>query len=108
MKVIAFFMIVCLIFLTGSPGKAKASRTSTTKTCCHGIEKKSHSSREQKDDCGQGMCNIMLSCPGCGFLTVDPIMVKPLNPISKEFQATPYAMGDLSGYSLINWNPPKV
>ena len=108
MKVIAFFMIVCLVFLTVSPGKAEVMHTATVKTCCHGMEKQAPSNPKQKDDCDRGMCNNTLTCPGCSFLTVDPIVVKPLVPISKDLQATPYHMGDLSDYSLVNWNPPKV
>jgi len=108
MKVIAFFMMVCLVFLTAFPGKAKAMHTSTMKICCHGVEKQGPFNPKQKDDCDRGMCNIILSCPGCSFLVVDPIVVKPLTPIAKELQVTPYHMGDLSDYSMINWNPPKV
>ena len=105
---IAFFMMVCLVFLTASPGKAEAMHTATIKTCCHGTEKQAPCDPKQKDDRGRGMCNITLTCPGCSFLTVDQIMVRPLIPIAKELQVTPYQMGDLSDHSLINWNPPKV
>ena len=108
MKVTAFFMIVCLSFLTAFPVKAKAMHTSAIKTCCRGMEKQAPCNPVQKDDCSGGMGNITLTCPSCSFLTVDRTVVKPLIPIFKEIQTTPYHMGDLSGYSLINWNPPKV
>jgi len=108
MKVAAFFMIVCMVSFTAFPGKVKAMCTSTVKTCCHKMEKQAPCNPQQKDDCGKGMCNTMLSCASCGFLTVDPILVKPLIPIAKELQLTPYHMGNLSDYSLLNWNPPKV
>jgi hypothetical protein len=106
MKVTAFLMIVCMAFLMAFSGKVKAMDTISIKSCCHGAEKPCHP--HQKDDCNKGMCTIILSCPICCFLAVDPIMVKPLIPISKELQTTPYHIGDLSDYSLINWNPPKV
>ena len=108
MKVTAFFMMICLVFLTAFPWKAEAMHTSTVKTCCHGTEKQAPCDPKQKDDCGKGVCNNTLTCPSCSFLTVDPIAANPLIPIAKELQATPYHMGDLSDYSLINWNPPKV
>ena len=104
----AFFMIVCLAFLSVFPGKVKAMRTTSMKACCHGIEKQKPCNPKQKDDCSLGICNMILSCSTCGFLTVDPITVKPLIPVSMELQLTPYHMGNLSDYSLINWNPPKV
>lgn len=82
--------------------------TSEMKTCCHEMAKRTPSAPDQKDDCGQRGCNIILSCPACSFLTVDPIFVKPLIPIAIELQVIPYHMGSLSDYTLPNWNPPKV
>src|ERR1700742_2721705 len=90
MKVIAFFMIVCLGLLAAFPVKATAMRSSTVKNCCHGMEKKVPSDHKQKDDCSGGMCNVILSCPACSFLTADTIMIKPLIPTPKESEATPY------------------
>jgi hypothetical protein len=108
MKVTAFLMIVCMALLMVFPAKAKAMGTASVKSCCHQSEKQQPCHPQQKDDCSKGMCTIMLSCPVCCFLAVDPILVKPLIPVYKELQVTPYHMGNLSGYSLINWNPPKV
>ncbi|WP_259069125.1 hypothetical protein HDF24_05205 [Mucilaginibacter sp. X4EP1] len=108
MKVTAFLMLVCLAFLMVFPTGAKPMHTVAVKNCCHGTEKQQPCHPQQNDDCGQGMCNVMLCCPTCCFFTVDPIVVKPLIPTVKELQVIPYHMGNLSGYSLINWNPPKV
>ncbi|MCR8560264.1 hypothetical protein KXD93_21610 [Mucilaginibacter sp. BJC16-A38] len=108
MKVIALMMVFCLVFLSAFPGRAKTIKPSAKESCCHKMSKQSPCSSKQNNDCGQGTCNTMLSCAGCGFLKVDPISVGPVFSVVKELTAISYNTGDLSGYARFNWNPPKV
>jgi hypothetical protein len=108
MKVVAFVMI-CLFCLSGISWKAGSLSTSAKETCCHKMAKQSSHSHKQNNDCGgNGVCNMLLCGAGCGFLKVDPVTVNPVIPILKESPVTPYHIGDLSDYSLSNWNPPRV
>jgi hypothetical protein len=108
MKVVAFVMIMCLVLVSAIPGREKTIVVLTKENCCHKMIKHSPCRHEQKDDCGRGSCNTMLSCATCGFLKAERITVNPIIPVLKETLITPYLMGDLSDYSIPNWNPPKV
>ena len=101
-------MVVCLVFLSVNPGSAKTMQPNANKSCCHKTSKQLPGSPKPDNDCGSGACNIMLACSGCGFFKVEPITVNALVPVLTKVPVTPYLMRDLSDYSLISWNPPKV
>jgi hypothetical protein len=108
MRASAFLMIGCLIFLSAFAGKVKTSSRVVKENCCHKMAKQTPCSSTQNNDSGRGMCYTMLSCASCGFLKVDPVLVNAVPPVLIKVQVTPYHMGDLSDYSISNWNPPKV
>ncbi|WP_143013788.1 hypothetical protein [Mucilaginibacter sp. OK268] len=106
MKATALFLVICMVFVSVFAVKAKGS--SMFEKCCHKTTKSQSCEHQQKDDCGQGMCNTMLSCNTCGFLFVEQVTVKPIVPVLKERSVTPYLSGSLSAYSSSSWRPPKV
>jgi hypothetical protein len=109
MKAVAFVMMICLVFLSGFTGNAKSLTASTKENCCHQKAKQSTPcSAEHKGDGCNEMCNPVFSCAGCGFLKVNRLSVNPAPFVLKEVSLTIYYMGDLSDYSAVNWNPPKV
>jgi hypothetical protein len=108
MKVIAFIMVACLVFLSSISGKAETMQSAVVKTCCHKMEKTMPCKHEQKNGCADGMCNTVLSCGMCGFLKVDPIRANAVAPVLKPLQLATYSVGATSDYSLSMWNPPKV
>jgi len=87
---------------------AKANSMGVLEKCCHKTTKSQSCEHQQKDDCGAGMCNTMLSCNTCGFLFVEQVTVNPIVPVVKEQSVTPYLSGSLSAYSSSSWRPPKV
>jgi len=100
--------MLCFVLLSVIPAKATVNGISGTNNKCHNTPaKQSPCNSSPKNDCGQGICNI-LSCPYCGYLKTDPIAVDPVVPVLMELKFSPYYIGDLSDYSMINWNPPKV
>ena len=108
MKVASFLLMLCFVFLSAIPVKAKDRCVSMKEKHCHKMAaKQSPCNPSPKNNCGQGMCNT-LSCTSCGYLKTDPILVDAVIPVLTESQFIPYHIGALSGYSMINWNPPKI
>jgi len=108
MKVIAFFMVFCMFFLSSIPGRGNIVQTSIKENCCHKMTKNTPCNSNQKDDCSRGVCNTMLSCSTCGFLQTEPVRIKTIVPVLKECPVTRYLVGNGSDFSLSCWNPPKV
>ena len=107
MKVVAFVIMFCLVFLSLFPGKAETAMPALSKSHCP-MATHSPCKPKQANDCGQGTCSTMLSCATCGYLKSEPITIKALVPVIKDSALTPYNMGGLADYSPSNWNPPKV
>ncbi|NNU34009.1 hypothetical protein HK413_07290 [Mucilaginibacter sp. S1162] len=76
--------------------------------CCKKQTKACKRTPEPKDDCAAGNCSMLLTCGICGFLTVDPVNVKPALVINIASPVTIYKMGNVPGYSSSDWKPPKV
>ena len=107
MKVLAIFLISCMITFSALPGKNIVIKPELKKDCCH-KQGKNKPCDQSKNDCSkQATCN-MLVCSNCGFLKVDPISIAAVVPVIKETETIPYDAGNLSGYSLSSWHPPKV
>jgi hypothetical protein len=51
---------------------------------------------------------MLLTCGICGFLTEEPVTVKPVFFTSIQKPVLNYKMGNLPGYSTSDWKPPKV
>jgi len=106
MKVIAFVMMVCLVFLSLLQGEVK-SMPVTAKSHCR-MSHHSPCKPARSNDCGQGTCSTMLCCSSCGFIKAESVTIKALVSVITEPAATPHHVGDLAKYSPSNWNPPKV
>jgi hypothetical protein len=107
MKVVAFVMMFCLVFLSLFPGKAQTVLQMASKSHCH-MATHSPCKPKQANNCGQGTCSNMVSCSACGYLKTELITIKAMVPVIKESVLPPYDMGSLADYSPSNWNPPKV
>jgi hypothetical protein len=95
-----------MVFVSVFTVRAKGS--GMLEKCCHKTTRSQSCEHQQKDDCGKGMCNTMLSCNTCGFLFVEQVTVNPIVPVLRERSVTPYLSGSLSAYSSWSWRPPKV
>jgi len=106
MKVLALFLIICMVTFSALPGRAVTLNGKLKKDYCHKPVGNAPCN-QSKNDCGQDYCN-MLACNSCGFLKADPISIAAVLPIIKETVPAPYYSGNLSGYSFSSWHPPKV
>jgi hypothetical protein len=50
---------------------------------------------------------MLLTCGICGFLPAVPVVIKPVNFITIESSVAIYKMGNLSGYVVYDWKPPR-
>jgi hypothetical protein len=107
MKVLALFLISCMVTFSALPAKTVAFKSELKKDCYHKPMKSSPCNHDKNDCSNQANCNI-LACSSCGFLKVDPISITAVVPIIKETAVIHYNAGDLSDYSLSTWHPPKV
>lgn len=107
MKVLALFLMICMVTISALPGKAVAVKPELKRDCCHKPGKNTPCKPGNNDCSRQGTCN-MLVCSNCGFLKVDPLTVSAAIPVIKETAAIPYNAGNLSDYSHSSWHPPKV
>lgn len=100
-------MIICTVFLSAMPGQANVMCMSS-KENCHKTATQLPCNSKQEHNCDSGLCNALLSCAGCGFLKVDAVNINPAVSFLNGSPVIPCYIGDLSDFSIANWNPPKV
>jgi len=108
MKLMAYFLLACLMLLSSISGTANTLRLAAKENCCEKSVCKHGQNQKQEKNCDNGLCNRMLSCSRCGFLPVGQLSVsKQFAQIVKRatLQTT---MVMTSDYSETDWHPPKV
>lgn len=109
MKYIAVFLILNVLLLSSVTGMANISHG--TASCCT-AKMKNDCCKQQKhgsdNDCAKGNCNAMLSCGTCGFVITTTVSISPIIFILSSKSIHPFAIGELSDYHGVGWNPPKA
>lgn len=108
MKLMAYFLVACLMSLSSLSGMANSMHASTKDDCCEKLVCKDGQNQKQKNNCDNGLCNRMLSCSRCGFFTAKSVLVlEQFVRIVKRstFHATIEMTSD---YPETGWHPPKV
>jgi hypothetical protein len=108
MKALALLLIICIVTLSALPVRAVAVQHQLKKECCQKMPAKAPCNQSNNDCNGLGNCNTMLSCSGCGFLVVEPVAIATMVPIITAASLTLHSAGNVSGFSLSSWHPPKV
>ncbi|MDN3584078.1 hypothetical protein [Mucilaginibacter flavus] len=107
MKAISFVLLIFMLVISVIPGNAKSVVIKAKKDCCQnmaGMGKNQHHPKE----CSGGMCVTVLSCNNCCFVKTEQVKVSSPVAMDAATNATPYLVGNLSGYTINCWNPPKV
>lgn len=110
MKFLAILQIVCILFLSAYSTKTKTAVHTAKFACCEkfGKTEKCPKSGQKQDNCDGQACSMLLTCGICGFLTVEPVTVKPATFIIIKNPVTTYKAGNPAGYFPSDWKPPKV
>lgn len=108
MKVLAYLLITCTLFLNSLPGRAMDMQTHKKEACCHEMSKSSSRKPLPQDNCDPGKCNRMLNCSILNFVNTESLLILPLIPTFKEKEIVTYRIGNFSDYSPANWRPPSV
>jgi hypothetical protein len=112
MKFLSVLLLGTVLFLSLFAGIAKPVVKTGEKTCCKRMANQAACKRNKPqsgdNNCNKTGCNMLLTCSICGFLTVEPLIIKPeFIPFSKK-PISLYKIGDLSTYSSSYWKPPKM
>jgi hypothetical protein len=107
MKAISFVLLIFMLVISVTPGNASTVNKNTKNDCCHNMAGmgKNHSS---KKECSGGMCVTVLTCNNCCFVKTEQVKVNSPVAVDATINATPYLAGNLSGYTINCWKPPKV
>lgn len=107
MKVIAFFMVICMSLVSVVTGTVQAMQYDKEPKCCmqSGMAKpcKSH-----KTDKAMGMCLTKLCCNVPGFTINKVVQIVPAAPIEVENCSGNLARESTIDFSFPFWHPPKV
>jgi len=111
MRFLAAFMIAVL-FLLPFAGTGNASAHAVKKSCCAKMSRMHHckddGNHQQKDDCQNGNCNMLMGCNQCGFLIPEKFTLLPHHFSYLDQPVTPYKIGDPSDFHPSGWQPPEV
>lgn len=115
MKFLSVLLIACIIFLSSFSGMVKmAVDVPAKRSCCAQMGSKmacQHSKGKTSDmpnGCDKPGCAMMLSCSICGFLAVEPVVIKPVFARLLPKPVLTYKIGMLYTYQPANWKPPKA
>jgi hypothetical protein len=108
MKVAAFFLMICITFVSVLPGKGQALVTQEKMDCCKKTGKELPCDHKKKQDCKHGMCLTRMCCNVIGFTPVEPMNVSKVLPVTRSTSLTPFSDGSPSGYSALTFQPPEV
>ncbi|HMI02963.1 MAG TPA: hypothetical protein VK541_10805 [Pedobacter sp.] len=108
MKAAAFFLMICMTFVSVLPGKGQALVTQEKMACCKETGKVLPCDHRQKQDCKHGMCLTRFCCNVSGFVPVKPLDLGYVLPESKKDLTVDYVEGQVSDYSAKSFHPPRV
>jgi hypothetical protein len=113
MKFLAVFLSVCILLLS-TAGIVKPVETGAKKMCCHRManmsaaQMKKMQQQHNHKGCEKQDCTMLLSCPLCCFIIVEPLQFQPHYAAYAEKPVSLYKIGDLSAYHPSDWKPPKA
>ena len=107
MKLMAYFLVVYLMFFSSISGVANSMSFTIKASCCEKLDCKHRENQNQKKGCGVGLCTRMLPCSQCGFIKAPQFSMSQRFAIMANKMIYQTNMGTTSDYPENGWHPPK-